>query len=55
MDPEINKIPTSVKSLFLQPLSCQMLVFGAPETPESDLKSSKKVTLKQTSKKYLYF
>ena len=32
-----------------------MLVLRVPGTPESDLKSSKKVTLKQTSGKYLYF
>ena len=55
MDPKIIRIPTSVKSWFLQPLSRHMLVLRVPGTLESDLKSSKKVTLKQTSEKYLYF
>ncbi len=44
MDPKVIKIPTSMKNLFLEPLSSQMLVFGVPDTPESDQKSSKKVT-----------
>ena len=44
MDPKVINIPTSVKNLFLEPLSSQMLVFGVPDTPESDQKSSKKMT-----------
>ena len=44
-DPKIIKIPTSVKNWFLQPFSRHMLVLRVPGTPESDLKSSKKVTL----------
>ncbi len=42
IDPKVIKIPTSVKNLFLQSLSNQMLVFGVPDTLESDQKSSKK-------------
>ena len=44
IDPKVIKIPTSVKKKFLEPLSSQILVFGVPDTPESDKKSSKKVT-----------
>ena len=55
MDPKIIIIPTSVKYLFLQPLSSHMLVLRVPRTPESDLKSSKKVTWNKHPKKTSIF
>ena len=53
--PKIIKIPTSVKTSFLQPLQHQTLVFLVPDTPESDPKSSKKPTSQQTPKKDTHF
>ena len=47
--PNISRIPTSVKSCFLQPLCSQMLVYKNPDAAESDNKYFIKVTWKHTS------
>ena len=37
-EPKIAKIPSLVKTLFLQPIPHENTVFAAPDTPESDQK-----------------
>ena len=55
LDPRFNRIPTSAKNWFLQHLSHQMLVSGAPDVQIQTLKSFKKVTWKPARTKNMYF
>ena len=54
LDPRFNRIPTSAKNWFLQHLSHQMLVSGAPDVQIQTLKSFKKVTWKSARTKNMY-
>ena len=53
METRIMRVPTSVKRWFSQPLSREILVFGAPDVQIRTNKSLKKVTWKQTGKRQL--
>ena len=55
MNTKIIRIPTSVKSWFLQPLSHQMLGFEPQTVQIQTLKSCKKVTWKPAGTKNMYF
>ena len=54
MCPKIIRIPISAKNWFLQHLSHQMLVSGAPDVQIQTLKSFKKVTWKSARTKNMY-